>query len=373
MAVPPVEADTLAPQKARPVPGKRPGRRFVLVIIVLLAVGVAAIWQALLARQPNVPVAGRPLSSSETHLHTVVMSYRPGVVYLGTHFGIFTSTDNGRTWPQARGDLNTTMVTSIAVSPTNPNLLAVLAMPDGNPGSPMGIYVSSDAGQHWRATMPANLPTTTYPYSIQSAAGTGGHFYVFFSFVGWFETSDLGQHWQPITGSSLTEIQAPSLVIDPLNPRHLLLGGDLGLFETSNDGQSWVRNTDVQGAVVSLTAALSNDGKVRTILCATDQGLYRQQGQGAFYLVSGWPASSPPTRVVFHADGTALYAIAGEDLWFSANQGTNWTRYWHFKRSDLISLVIDPANPRILLAGFYWPGLVQISTDAGVSWQTLTD
>ncbi len=79
-------------------------------------------------------VAGRLLASQETHLHTVVWSSRPGVVYLGTHFGLFTSVDGGHTWPQHQGELNTTMVTSVAVSPTNPDLLAVLAVPTGGIG-----------------------------------------------------------------------------------------------------------------------------------------------------------------------------------------------------------------------------------------------
>jgi hypothetical protein len=37
------------------------------------------------------------------------------------------------------------------------------------------------------------------------------------------------------------------------------------------------------------------------------------------------------------------------------------------------ALALNPHNPRELLAGFFWPGLVLISTNAGTSWQTLTD
>lgn len=369
MSSPSAIADTAKPGKT---PHIREPRRFLLLILVLLVAGAAIVWQIVLNRQPNVPVSGRPLSSSQTHLHTVVISGKPGVVYLGTHFGLFTSIDGGHTWPQSQGALNTMMITAIAVSPTNPNLLAVLAIPDGSAGGKTGIYVSSDAGKSWHFTLPANLPSSMFPYTIQGAAGAAGHFYVFLSLAGWFETQDLGQHWQAITSGPLKNIQHPSLLIDPTNPQHLLMGGDLGLFETTNDGQNWQQISDVQGSVTSLSATTPASGRAWTILCATDQGLYRQQNQALFTRINSLPASSPPTSVLAATDGSALYAVIGTDLWFSPDLGTTWARHWHFTRSDLVSLVLDPQNPQELLAGFFWPGQVLTSRDEGESWQTLT-
>ncbi len=85
------------------------------------------------------------------------------------------------------------------------------------------------------------------------------------------------------------------------------------------------------------------------------------------------PPTSPPARVLFSPEGSALYALVGADLWFSRDLGTTWTHRWHFARGDLVSLVVDPHNPQELLAGFFWPGLVLISTNAGEDWRTLTD
>lgn len=321
-------------------------------------------------------VPGRPLSYPQTHLHTVMLGSRPGMVYLGTHYGLFTSTDGGRSWPQSQGDLNTSMITAIAVSPSNPDLMAVLAVPTSGLGKPLGIYVSSNAGKSWSFSAPAGLSATAYPYTIQSSVGASGHFYAFFSYAGWFETQDLGQHWHPITSNTLANIQTPSLLSDPTDPAHLWMGGDLGLFETRDDGQNWQQIKDVSGNVFSLTATASTGNTPRTIFAATDQGLYRwqdtQNNQRQITHVTGLPASSPPTRVVISADGSLLYALSGSQLWFSADQGATWTQRWHFTRGDLVALVLNPTNPRELLAGFYSPALVLISTDAGSSWQTLT-
>ncbi len=364
----PVAQTTPGPQKS----GTPSARRWKFALLFgLLALIAATIWQVA-NRQQSGMLPGRPLSSPQTHLHTIAMSPRPGVVYLGTHYGLFTSTDGGHTWPQSQGALNTNMITSIAVSPDNPDLLAVLAVPTSGLNGRMGIYISADAGKNWRFTLPAHLPAQAFPYSIQAAPGERGHFYTFFTYAGWFETRDLGQHWSAITGGSLAGIQTPSLLIDPADPAHLWMGGDQGLFETRDDGQHWQKIAAVQGYVSALVASGSRPGEPRTIFCATEQGLYRWREGKQIAQVSHLPASEPPARLALSADGSALYALFRSDLWFSSNLGTTWTRREHFARGDMVALVLDPANPRRLLAGFYSPGLVLSSSDQAISWHVLT-
>lgn len=376
---PPVSSTELEPEHPQKPPGgRRSIRRRTLVFtglaIILVLTTLASQW---MNNRQNSMVPGRPLSYPQTHLHTVVLSTRPGVVYLGTHFGLFTSTDGGHTWPQNQGALNTSMITAIAASPSNPDLLALLAVPTSGLSRQMGVYVSADAGKSWHFTEPAGLAATAYPYTLQSGTGAGGHFYVFFNYAGWFETQDLGRHWHPITGSTLANMQTPSLLSDPTDPAHLLMGGDLGLFQTYDDGQNWRQIKAVSGNVLSLVATTPRENTPRTIFTSTDQGVYRWQdspdGQTHITLLSHLPAASSPTRMVVSPAGDALYALFGADLWFSADQGTTWTRRWHFARGDLVALTLSAANPRELLAGFYSPALVLISTDAGNSWQTLTN
>jgi photosystem II stability/assembly factor-like uncharacterized protein len=370
----PASRDPASRKKPPKTPFLRIGHFPIFLIALVLIVLATFAWQAFYQQQTGM-IVGRPLASPETHLHTVVWSPDPGVVYLGTHFGLFISTDGGHTWPQHQGDLNTTMVTSVAVSPTDPDLLAVLVIPTSGIGRQAGISVSADAGKDWRFTVPAGLPASAYPYSIQATAGAGGHFFVFFTGAGWFETHDLGQHWSSLTTGNLATIQNPSLLTDVRNPNHLLMGGDQGLFETENDGQNWQEVTAVPGSVLSLVATQPIGTHARVIICSTDQGLYRgleQDGQIVWSPVH-LSAAVSPTRLVMSADGSALYALSGSELWFSEDQGTSWVHRWHFTRGDISALELNPNNPRELLAGFFWPGLVLISMDQGNSWHTLTD
>ena len=68
------------------------------------------------------------------------------MLYLGTHYGLFTSTDGGNTWPEDRGALNTMMIMSIAVSPVNPQVIAMIARPSTGLGFQGGMYFSADGG-----------------------------------------------------------------------------------------------------------------------------------------------------------------------------------------------------------------------------------
>lgn len=346
----------------------------IFLVFIALVIVIAIVWQVLYQQQTGM-IAGRPLASRQTHLHAVVLGGRPGVMYLGTHFGIFTSTDGGHTWPQQQGALSSAMITSVAVSLTNPALLAVLAVPRVSGKLQAGIYVSSDAGKAWHFTLPKNLSPNAYPYTIQAAPGASGRFFVFFSSAGWFETRDLGQNWSSLTLSSFANMQNPSLLTDTYNPAHLLIGGDQGLFESKNGGQSWQQITAFSGSVLALAATQPTRTGSRTILCATEQGLYRglQQQNGIVWSSIPTPVTTPAARLIISPNGSDLYALFGSDLWFSGNQGASWVHRWHFTRGDMTALVINPNNPRQLFASFFWPGLVLSSPNGGTSWQTLTD
>ncbi len=170
-------------------------------IFGLLIIVIVVAWRFLNAYNNSADprVAGRPLSNPHTHLHTGALGEKPGVLYLGTHYGLFASTDGGHTWLQSHGALNNYMVTAIAVSPSNPNVLALIVITTHGLGQQSGIAFSRDSGSTWQIRAPSGLSSSTYPYSVKAGSGGSGQFYAFYFYAGWLETRDLGAHWYPIT------------------------------------------------------------------------------------------------------------------------------------------------------------------------------
>ncbi len=366
----PSEAET---ERHTKVKSSRQTRIVRSLVIALLIIGIVVAWQVLNTynNSTDPTVAGRPLSNPHTHLHAVVLGKRPGVLYLGTHYGLFTSTDSGRTWPQPHGVLNTYMVTAIAASPSHANVLALIVIPTSGIALQSGIAFSHDGGNTWQIITPPGLSPSAYPYAIKAGVGSSGQFYIYYFNAGWFETRDLGTHWYPITSGTFSNMGTPTLLTDPTDPDHLFLGGDQGLYESQDDGSHWLRISALQGPVQSLVAANTTP---RTLYCATNQGLYTwHEGDRLITQVANLPMPTPPTRLAIDETGKALYGLSGQDLWVSYDGGTSWVHRWHFDRGDLISLVVDPLNPRNLYAGFFWPPKVVDSTDGGSSWHTLTD
>jgi photosystem II stability/assembly factor-like uncharacterized protein len=359
-------------EQRKPSVAKRSRKRFLSIgSVVLLLAAIVIVWQFLNAtlNSTDPRVAGRPLSNPHTHLHTIAPGGQPGVIYLGTHFGLFTSTDGGQTWPQPRGVLNNLMIMSIAVSPANPRVLAIITLPSGGIGTQSGIFFSQDGGANWQHSVPPGLSLSAYPYTIKAGTGNAGHFYAFYQFAGWFETQDMGAHWHPIINKNLSAMETPTLLTDPSDPNHLLLGGDQGLFESRDDGNTWHPVSGVTGTVFSMVASTTTP---RLIFCATDHGLYRWQ-EGSTRVTRLANAPSSLTRLLTDPAAHHLYGVSGQDLWFSANSGATWVHRYHFNRGDLVALVVDPWHPDHLYAGFFLPALAMYSLDGGSSWKILTD
>ena len=368
--------DVTPAKQEQPTARRAAKRVLVALILVLLILPLIVAWQLIntLVNGTDPTVAGRPLSNPHTHLHVVALGGEHGVVYLGTHYGLFTSTDGGQSWPQPRGVLNTMMILALTVSPSNAQDLAIIARPSSGLGN-QELYFSTDGGQVWhQSSTPAGLSAMAYLFTIQAGSGSASHFYAFYEYAGWFESQDVGVHWSPITSGVLSTMQIPSLLTDPRDPNHLYLGGDQGLYETRDDGHHWTHLTAVNGSVLNIVASA---GSPRLIFCTTDQGLYRWEEEGGLkapmtHLIS-LPMSTPPDRLLVDATGRILYALSGHDLWASKDRGSTWQHCFQFDRGDGISFLLDPLNPQHLYAGFFLPAEVRESTDGGQSWHVLTN
>jgi photosystem II stability/assembly factor-like uncharacterized protein len=265
--------------------------------------------------------------------------------------GVWKSVNGGGKWQPIFDDQPISSIGSIAVAPSDPNVVWVgsgEANIRGNVAEGNGIYRSTDAGERWQHVWSAegqigtvavhpDDPDVAFAAVLGSPFGPGPD-------RGIFRTTDGGATWQkvlfvdPDTGAS-------DVCFHPSNPRILFAGlwqtrrfpwgmtsggPGSGLYVSKNGGDSWKRLEgnglpDGIWGRVGVRVAASEPQRVYALIEAEEGGLFRSDNGG-----KKW------TRV-------------------SASRGVR-QRAWYYS-----TLTIDPANPDVV----WFPQVSMLKTSDG--------
>lgn len=343
-----------------------------LIAIVVIAAVLG--FRALNTNQPlgtDPTIAGHPLSNPDQHLHSMAVDpAHPGILYLGSHYGVFTSTNNGKSWPQPRGELNTLMIISLAASPTTGTVGLIGFAPSGGDFGQNGIYITHDGGAHWqRVADPPNLPANMQRYAIYAGA-TPREWFVIFTGAGVYATTDDGHTWRLLHAPSSNQEAQRAFWQDPADSQVMLLGSTIGLLRSGDGGATWQAINGIQGGVYVVAGAPSAPF---TIYASADGGIYRSNDGGqTFALASGLVSEAPFSRMVIsYQRPNVLYGMAGAEVWRSQDGGASWTQQITLQTSSPSAFAIAPDNDNHLYAGFYYPPVVVESLDGGVTWTVI--
>ena len=191
---------------------------------------------------------------------------------------LWRSINGAANWAQASTPLpDSSMVTAIAVSPTNANLIAV--------GTQIGYAyllapaLVSDATSSVVQNTPGRFG---YVSSVAFDPNNYRTFYVTYSTFGGkhvWRAADFGNDWSPIDGSgpnALPDIPVNTIAIDPANTARIYVGTDVGLFVTTDGGANWaVETTGFVNAPVESLAINTNDGAVYLYAFTHGRGVWR--------------------------------------------------------------------------------------------------
>ena len=234
----------------------------------------------------------------------------PDIVYVATsNGGLWKSNDRGSTWKPVFEDGGTASLGSIAIAPSNPNLLWLGSGETWNWRSVSwgdGVYKSEDGGKTWehmgleetrhvgQILIHPEDPDTVY------VAG-GGALWGANEERGVFKTTDGGTSWEktlyvsPHTG-------VVDLAMDPRNPDWLyaaafqrerrvwsFLGGgpESGIYRSTDGGENWTRLTnglpEGDTGKIGLSVCRSMPDRIYATITAREeeQGLYRSDDRGA--------------------------------------------------------------------------------------------
>jgi photosystem II stability/assembly factor-like uncharacterized protein len=323
----------------------------------------------------------------------------PLVYYAATsQSGVWKSIDGGHRWTPIFDDQPVASIGSIAVAPSDPNVVYVgsgEANIRGNVIAGQGIFRSTDAGATWRhvwkqrgqigtmAVHPTN-PDVAFAAVLGHAFGPNPE-------RGVYRTTDGGETWQRVLAKD-ADTGASDVAIDPGNPRIVFAGlwqarrapWDLtsggpgsGLYRSADGGTTWQQLTGkglpegIWGKV-GVAVAPSDSRRVYALIEAEAGGLFRSDDGGA-----SW------TRINAHRTLTQRIWYFGTVHVDPSNQDVVWIpqvpllrsidggRTIHFvggwHHGDHHDLWLDPLNPKRMLVSN--DGGVELSLDGGESWR----
>ena len=346
---------------------------------------------------------------------------QPNVAYIGfDNGGVWRSTDYGSTWEPLFDDQPTGSIGSIAIAPSNPNIIYVgsgagIIRPDLAVGN--GMYKSTDAGKTWthlglddtqmiaQVEVDPNNPDRLFVAAL-------GHPYGPNAERGIFRSTDGGTSFQKVLYKD-EYTSGNDVRIDPSDPnvvyaalwqqqQSYIEGGSFGgasggIFKSTDGGTTWKQ---LQGGlptilqanlaiapsnpkvIYAMVAGLAADAPSNAGFGGGTVALYRSSDAGATWTivdgpgVTGHPVDNRPlgrigggdlpTMAVDPKNENVVYSTSTV-LWRTEDGGVTWSAVRGAPGGDDYQHIwINPNNPNILLVVADQGGV--ISANRGVSW-----
>jgi photosystem II stability/assembly factor-like uncharacterized protein len=373
-------------------------RKTALPLVLILAAGLAAqeaapAWKSLKYRSIGPYRGGRVTAVTG-------VPGQPAVFYYGaTGGGVWKTDDAGKTWlPVSDGFFRTGSVGSIAVSPSDPNVVYV-GMGEGcirgNVSHGDGVWKSSDAGRTWKHS---GLPQSRHIPRIRvhprnpdvAWAAVLGAIFNASEERGVYKTTDGGKTWRKVLYRN-DRAGAVDLALDPSNPNVLYAalwdvrrtpwslesgGPGSGLFQSTDGGDTWTEITRNPGLPKGLIGRIgvsvsgANPDRVWAQIEAEDGGLFRSDDAGKTWRRVNDNRNLRQRAWYYthiHADPANPDRVYAQNVqfWRSDDGGATF-RPIPTPHSDNHDLWIDPADNRRMINGD--DGGASVTVDGGNTW-----
>jgi photosystem II stability/assembly factor-like uncharacterized protein len=265
---------------------------------------------------------------------------QPNVFYMApNNGGVWKTTDYGRTWNPIFDDQPTGSIGSLAIAPSNPDIVYVgsgegLRRPDLSVGD--GIYKSTDAGRTWthlglRDALQIGTIIVDPKDPNRLFVAALGHPYGPNAERGVYRSLDGGQNFQKVLTKD-DDTGAIDLVFDPRNAQVIFAdmwaarrppwttggsynGRGSGLYKSTDGGNNWKQiakglpsETDGLGRI-GLAVSLSDPDRMYAMVDAKKNGgVYRSDDAG-----ESWQLVNTEERVWGRGDDFAMVRVDPEE------------------------------------------------------------
>jgi photosystem II stability/assembly factor-like uncharacterized protein len=321
----------------------------------------------------------------------------PNTYYFGgTGAGVWKSTDGALTWQSVFDEQAVSAVGSLAVAPSDPNVVYVgtgEACIRGNISHGDGVYKTLDGGKTWKniglKDSRAIGKVIVHPKNSDVVfVAALGHPYGPNPERGVFRSLDGGKTWEKVLYKD-ENTGAIDVTFDPKNPNILFAalwevrrypwtlssgGQGSGLYRSGDGGTTWKRLEEhglpkgPYGRVGVSVAA--NSDRIYALIEAEQGGLYRSDDGGdTWQLVNHnrelWQRPWYYMHVIADPQDSNVVYMLNVEFYRSVDGGRTINRI-RVPHGDNHGLWIDPQNPRRMIASN--DGGVTVSLDGGKTW-----
>ena len=322
----------------------------------------------------------------------------PLIYYAATASGgVWMSSDGGTTWKSIWDDQPISSIGSIAVAPSDPNVIYVgsgEANIRGNVAAGNGIYKSSDGGKTWNHVWKQDGQIGTmvvHPKNAEVAyAAVLGHAFGPNPERGVYRTRDGGRTWQQVLKKD-ADTGASDVAIDPSNPNTLFAGfwqarrfpWDLqsggpgsGLYVSRDGGDTWKQLTgkglpEGMWGKVGVAVAPSDGRRVYALIEAEKGGLFRSDDGGENWEIAS--ANRALRQRAWYYTTISVHPANPNEVWFpqvpmlkTIDGGKTIEYVKGIVHGDNHDVWFDPADPKRMIVAN--DGGVNISRNGGTNW-----
>ena len=266
------------------------------------------------------------------------------IVFAGTQSGIYKTTNSGENWTNAAAALSDQFVLSLVMDPQNQNIIYA--------GTLTTVFKSDNAGETWKDSGDGLRPVRVSALALDSAiiyAATD---------AGIFISRDRGNRWLALN-EGLGDGARPQAIA--VSSKGALVGTTQGLYRWRDN--RWTRASgDLAGTLVRPLVVETK--RAERVFAATLKGIFRSSDGGdTWSALSAIPGES--SLHAFASDPKIFFAGTSRGMWASADEGKSWNPLNEGLVSTSVSDLI--ATPGALFAATQ-AGLA-FSNDQGKTWR----
>jgi hypothetical protein len=274
---------------------------------------------------------------------------------------VYRSDDLGATWTQVSVDLPSAGSQATLLAFLGGDLYLGTAGTFGE----RGLYRSSNGGVNWTrisAGLPGDDP------SVHAAAIMDGEL-VAGCFAGAYRSSDGGQSWAPTWAGSAGVGGGHSLLY---SADRLHIGLDFtgqqsqGVLATPDLGDTWQPGAGIPANTTAYDLT-GHDGVIYAALYGPFRGVGISHDGGHSYALSNQGMNPGTVLYCVHAHDGVLLAGGFDGVYRSVDDGTSWDLI------DSIGWVSDLVSLDGFVYASLYPGGVERSADAGLTWEPITE